>query len=121
MPLVPLPYLLRHALAERFALGYFEAWDSYSMEAVAEAAEAEAAPAILGFGCMMVAPDWLDGAGITILGAIGRAIAERTRVPVALLLNEAHTSEQAVRGSSAGFNAVMLATSSWPLPEARAA
>jgi ketose-bisphosphate aldolase len=111
--------MLRRALDGGYAVGYFEAWDSYSLEAVAEAAEAEAAPVILGFGCMMVAPGWLDGAGIAVLGATGRAVAERTRVPVALLLNEAHTHDQAVRGIEAGFTAVMLNTSDWPAAAAR--
>src|SRR5262249_10424274 len=34
-------------------------------------------------------------------------------VPVALLLNEARTLEQALRGIESGFNAVMLDTSAW--------
>ena len=55
MPLVPLTELFERARREGYALGYFEAWDSYSLEAVLEAAEAEASPVILGFGCMMLA------------------------------------------------------------------
>jgi fructose/tagatose bisphosphate aldolase len=80
---------------------------------VVEAAEAERSPVILGFGCMMVSPAWLDGGGIEILGAIGRQVAQRTSVPVSFLLNEAQTFEQAERGIAAGFNAVMLDTSAW--------
>jgi fructose-bisphosphate aldolase class II len=37
--IVPLPYLLAKAQEGAYALGYFEAWDSYSLEAVIEAAE----------------------------------------------------------------------------------
>ena len=58
--IVPLPYLLSKAQEGGYALGYFEAWDSYSLEAVIEAAEAENAPVIVGFGCMMVSETWLD-------------------------------------------------------------
>ena len=62
--IVPLPYLLAKAQEGGYALGYFEAWDSYSLEAVIEAAETENAPVILGFGCMMVSETWLDAGGI---------------------------------------------------------
>jgi fructose-bisphosphate aldolase class II len=111
--LVPLPHLLAQARAGNYALGYFEAWDSYSLEAVIEAAEAENAPVILGFGCMMVSEAWLDAGGIEGLGKLGRTLAERARVPAALLLNEAHTYEECLTGMQAGFNAVMLDTSTW--------
>lgn len=116
--IVPLPYLLAKAQEGGYALGYFEAWDSYSLEAVIEAAEAENAPVILGFGCMMVSETWLDMGGIEILGSLGHALAERTRMPVALLLNEAHTYQECLAGIQAGFNAVMLDTSAWQVEPA---
>ena len=116
--IVPLPHLLVKAQENEYALGYFEAWDSYSLEAVVEAAEAENAPVILGFGCMMVSEAWLDEGGIEILGNIGYALAERTRLPVALLLNEAQTYQQCLTGIQVGFNAVMLDTSTWPVEAA---
>jgi len=108
MTLVPLTELLADAIAGRYAVGYFEAWDGASLEAVLEAAEAERAPVILGFGCLLVDQGWLDAGGIETLGALGRSIAERSQVPVSLLLNETHTLEHALRGAGAGFNAVML-------------
>jgi len=116
--IVPLPYLLAKAQEGGYALGYFEAWDSYSLEAVIEAAEAENAPVILGFGCMMISETWLDAGGIEILGNIGLTLAERTHLPVALLLNEAHTYQQCLAGIQAGFNAVMLDTSTWQVEPA---
>jgi fructose-bisphosphate aldolase class II len=116
--IVPLPHLLAKAQESGYALGYFEAWDSYSLETVIEAAEAENAPVILGFGCMMVSESWLDSGGIEILGNIGQTLAVRTRLPVALLLNEAHTYQQCLTGIQAGFNAVMLDTSTWPVEAA---
>jgi ketose-bisphosphate aldolase len=116
--IVPLPYLLAKAQEGGYALGYFEAWDSYSLEAVIEAAETENAPVILGFGCVMVSETWLDAGGIEILGNIGLSLAERTHLPVALLLNEAHTYQQCLTGIQAGFNAVMLDTSAWQIESA---
>ncbi|MGZ3616232.1 MAG: class II fructose-bisphosphate aldolase [Ktedonobacteraceae bacterium] len=116
--IVPLPHLLSKAQEGGYALGYFEAWDSYSLETVIEAAEAENAPVIVGFGCMMVSETWLDRGGIEILGNIGLTLAERTHLPVALLLNEAHTYQQCITGIQAGFNAVMLDTSTWQVESA---
>lgn len=116
--IVPLPHLLANAQEGGYALGYFEAWDDYSLEAVIEAAEAENAPVILGFGCMMISETWLDTGGIGILGNIGLTLAERTRQPVALLLNEAQTYQQCLAGIQAGFNAVMLDTSTWQVEPA---
>lgn len=118
MPLVPLLSLLGRARSGGYAIGYFEAWDSYSLEAVREAAGLEQAPVILGFGCAMLDRTWLDDGGIEALAALGRVAAERAKVPVALLLNEAQTLDQAMRGLDAGFNAVMLDTSAWPREEA---
>jgi fructose-bisphosphate aldolase class II len=110
VPLTPLPTLLDAARSGGYAVGYFEAWDAYSLEAVLAAAEAERSPVILGFGCLLLDQAWLDAGGIEFHGALGRRVAERSRVPVSLLLNEAHTLEQALRGAAAGFNAVMLHT-----------
>jgi ketose-bisphosphate aldolase len=113
--LLPLPHLLAQARAGGYAVGYFEAWDSYSLEAVIEAAEAEQAPVILGFGCMMVSEPWLDAGGIEWLGSLGHTLARRTRVPAAFLLNEAQTYEECLTAMRAGFNTVMLDTSTWPM------
>jgi fructose/tagatose bisphosphate aldolase len=114
MGLAPLTELLSAARAGGYAVGYFEAWDSYSLEAVVEAAETERAPVVLGFGCLLVDQLWLDNGGIETLGCLGRHVAKRTTVPVSLLLNEAHTLEHGLRGIEAGFNAVMLCTSDVP-------
>jgi fructose/tagatose bisphosphate aldolase len=108
MPLVPMPELLADAMQGGYAVGYFEAWDGYSLEAVVAAAEAERAPVILGFGCMLIDQGWLERGGIETLGGCGRRVAETCSVPVSLLLNEAHSLEHALRGIDAGFNAVML-------------
>jgi ketose-bisphosphate aldolase len=110
--------LLASARAGGYGVGYFEAWDGVSMEAVLEAAEEERSPVILGFGCMMTSGHWLDNGGLEQHAGIGTALASRAEVPVALLLNEAQTEEQAHRALGLGFNAVMLDTSNWPVEEA---
>jgi ketose-bisphosphate aldolase len=118
VPLVPFQQLLRNARSGGYAVGYFEAWDARSLEAVLTAAEEESAPVILGFGAMMVEKHWLDSGGVEVLGAIGRRFVASSTVDVALLFNEAHTLEQAKRGIDAGFNAVMIDTNSWPTEDA---
>jgi fructose/tagatose bisphosphate aldolase len=100
--------LLAKARAGGYAVGYFEAWDTYSLEAVADAAEAERSPVVLGFGGMMMDQEWLDRYGIEPLGAYGRAVAEGMNAPAGLTLNEVWQLEHARRGIDAGFNVVML-------------
>ena len=121
MPLQSLTSLFDAASCGRYALGYFEAWDASSLEAVLAAAEAENAPVILGFGCMMLDRAWLDAGGVEMLGALGLSVAARARVPVALILNEAQTVDQAYRAMDAGFNVIMVDTSAWDTPRAIAA
>jgi ketose-bisphosphate aldolase len=110
MPVVPLPQLLAAAREGGYAVGYFEAWDSYSLEAVVEAAEAERSPVVLGFGCAMVDGAWLDGGGIELLAGMATHAAGTTTVPVSVLFNETHNLEQAKRGVEAGFSAAMVDT-----------
>lgn len=117
MSFVPMRNILTQALAGGYAVGYFEAWDQHSLEAVLEAAEEARSPVILGFGCQVIEQAWLNDGGLRRLAALGRAAAEDARAPVALLLNEARTFEQVVRGLAWGFNAVMLDTSDLPLEE----
>ena len=62
---------------------------------------------------MMASAEWLDGGGVEVLAGMGLPLAQRARVPAALLLNEAHTLRQAKRGIDAGFNAVMMDSSAW--------
>jgi len=121
MPLLPLPVLLNHARAHGYAVGYFESWDTYSFEAVLDAARAEQAPVIVGFGATMLADPWLDDRGIAVLGAIGHTMLEGCDVPVSFLLNETHTLQQALVGIDVGFNAVMIDSHRWPVDEARVA
>ncbi|MBM3474046.1 MAG: class II fructose-bisphosphate aldolase [Armatimonadetes bacterium] len=114
MALVPLSRLLADAAAGGYAVGYFEAWDMYSLEAVVQAAEAERSPVVLGFGGTMKNPPWLERFGIEPFGAYGRVMAEGATVPAALILNEVFDWTQAERGANAGFNVVMVNTCRFP-------
>jgi len=114
LALVPLSKLLADARADGYAVGYFEAWDMYSLEAVVRAAEAERSPVVLGFGGMTVDQDWIDQSGIELLGAYGRCAAQRAAVPAAFILNEVRELVHALRGIDAGYNTVMLDTSELP-------
>ncbi len=117
MTVVGLRTILDRALQQSYAVGYFEAWDQYSLEAVIEAAEALEAPAILGFGGAVTNPAWLEGGGIEELATLARVLAERATVPVAVLYNEAQTPQQARRAIAAGCNCVMLDSSHLPWEE----
>ena len=108
MALRKLSELLGAAQRGQYAIGYFEAWDTYSFEAVLEAAEEQRAPAVLGFGGVMAEQFWLSRFGIAPLGAYGRTIAENARVPVAFILNEVRQIEHVALGVQSGFNTVML-------------
>src|SRR5579872_2075279 len=121
MTLRPLPELLAAARDDQYAVGYFEAWDSYSLEAVAAAAEAERSPVIIGCGGMMTDARWMLSFGIPALGSIACELAHQSSVPVALLLNEAKNMDQIHAAIGAGFSAVMLDTSELPRREAEAA
>ena len=117
MPLIPMRELLQDARRRRYAVGYFESWDQYSLEAVLEAAEESRSPVIVGFGGVMMNQDWFDHGGMRGLAAMGRALAEEAKVPVAFLLNEVATMAHIEKGLAWGFTAVMLDTCHLPLEE----
>lgn len=117
MALVPLSQLLHHAQSHHYAVGYFEAWDMYSFEAVLEAAEEEKSPVVLGFGGTMMNQSWLARFGIAPLGAFGYKIAQTAQVPVAFILNEVLELAHIQQGVSAGFNVVMLDSCRLPFAE----
>ena len=117
MALMAMSPMLHAAQEGNYALGYFEAWDQYSLEAVLEAAEEAESPVVLGVGGMFVEPAWFDRLGLASLGALGRTIADRAHVPVALLLNEVHSLAQVVQGIMFGFNAVMVHSAQLPFGE----
>ena len=117
MPIFPMRELLADAVRRDYAVGYFEAWDLYSLEAVKEAAEEMDSPVILGFGGVMMDQEWFGSGGLRALAAMGRVLVEGAKVPVSYLLNEVESFDHVRQGLLSGFNAVMLDTSHMPVEE----
>lgn len=117
MPIVPMRELLRNAIENGYAVGYFESWDQYSLEAVVEAAEDARSPVIIGFGGMMTDRDWMESGGLELFAAMGRTAAENSKIPVSFILNEIWSIEIALQGLELGMNAVMLDTGDMPLED----
>lgn len=113
MPVVSLPELLSDAAKSRYAVGYFESWDVYSLEAVLAAAEAERSPVIIGIGGLSANHAWLRSVGVDVYGSVCAALARRSSVPTAILFNEAEDFEEAAAALGAGYNSVMMHTQGW--------
>jgi ketose-bisphosphate aldolase len=114
MSIVSMAEILNQALSGKYAVGYYESWDQYSMEAAIEAAEECHSPAILGFGGAVTNQVWLDRNGVEEMASLAHCLAEASRVPTAILFNEARSLKQLRRGMSSGCNTVMLDTSHLP-------
>lgn len=114
MPIVSLPELLDAAGQGRYAVGYFESWDVYTLEAVVAAAEAERSPVLIGIGGLSTNHPWLRRHGIEIYGAAAHALAQRASVPVGVLFNEGDSFEESAGALGAGYNSVMMHTQGWP-------
>lgn len=118
MALVPMRKLLNHALANKYAVGYFEAWNMESLLAVVDAAEQTNSPVIVGFGGQFVGSKKRKvRENIFHYGYLGKATAEHCKVPVALLLNEAHEVAMLMDGLKSGFNAIMLEANGMPFSD----
>ena len=113
MPVVALPDLLADAEKSRYAVGYFESWDIYSLEAVLAAAEQERSPVIIGIGGLSANHEWLSSVGVELYGAACAALARRSSVPTGILFNEAENFAEAAAALGAGYNSVMLHTQGW--------
>jgi ketose-bisphosphate aldolase len=106
--LVSLKEMVEHAWKNGYAVGYFESWNLESTLAVIDAAEKTRSPVIIGFnGGFLANRERQVAENIFHYGAMGKAIACRARVPVALLLNECEDFATVVQGIVAGFNGVM--------------
>lgn len=114
MALVPLQSILARALQGGYAVGYFEAWEIYSLEAVLDAAEITRSPCILGFGGAVTDPAWYGRHGVELMAGAATTLATRATVPTCVLFNEAVQFDHAIRGLRAGCNAVMLDSSALP-------
>lgn len=113
MPVVSLPDLLTEAERGRYAVGYFESWDVYSLEATLAAAEAERSPVIIGIGGLSANHEWLSSVGVDVYGGVCAALARRSTVPTGILFNEAESFPEAAAALGAGYNSVMMHTQGW--------
>jgi ketose-bisphosphate aldolase len=108
MPLESIDRLMRGCREEGYALGYFESWNLESLQGVLDAAEATRSPAILGFnGDFLARGTRLAAERLALYGAIGKAAAESSRVPCALIFNECPNDRWTLDAVRAGFNLVM--------------
>jgi len=108
MPLIPFGEMLDAALKGGYAVGYFEAWNEDSLEAILAAGEETGSSTIIGFGGMTVNQEWFNDWGLESFAAIGRVAVAKSKVPVCFILNEVRTYEHCLRGIELGFNVVML-------------
>ena len=109
MPMLPFPQMMEAASEGGYAVGYFESWNLESLLAVADAAEAERSPVILGFsGIYLPHPDRVVPDPLAAYAAMGQAVAERLTVPAVLLFNESPDRQWVADAIDAGFNLVMF-------------
>ena len=106
--LVSFKEIVEDAKSNGYAVGYFEAWDIYSLEAVVEAAEEANTPAIIGFGESIADYSWYESGGIEKLASFGLTAANFSKVPLGFIFNEIASFEHAMRGIKSGYNIVML-------------
>ena len=76
--------VLRHAVENGYAVGYFEVWNLESLLAVKDAAEAARSPVIIGFNGGFLGNPWRRVTeDISVYGSLGRSVAEQSPVPMA--------------------------------------
>ena len=114
MPLVSMPELLADARSAGYALCYCESWNLESLQAVVEAAEDLATPAIVGFnGGFLQHPSRTKPERLAYYGGLVEGL-RRSSVPLAFILNETDNLAQIVQGLELGFNAVMVENHALP-------
>ena len=117
MPLISFREMLEDAIKGSYAVGYFEAWNEDSLEAILLAGEESKSPIILGFGSVMIDQEWFDNQGLEYFASFGQVAIKKSKVPVCFILNEAKKYEQCIRGIALGFNVVMMDTSYLPFKQ----
>jgi ketose-bisphosphate aldolase len=109
MPLKPAMELLQDALANGYAVGYFESWNLESLQGVIDAAETTRSPVMIGFnGEFLSHSGRLVEERLTWYGALGRAAAASASVPCALIFNECAQDDWIEQAVTSGFSQVML-------------
>jgi len=112
MPLVTSKEVLQQALAERFAVGAFNANNMEMVQAIVEAAQEERAPVIL-----QVSQGAIRYAGLDFAVGLVKIAANQVDVPVVLHLDHGTSFEQNVMCLRAGFTSLMFDGSKLPYEE----
>jgi len=110
--------ILKDAQDRKYIVGYFEAWDYGSLDAIVKAAEEMKSAIIIGFGGRLfeTSVGW-DEVKLASFASTGKIMAQNSSVPTAFILNEVENLEIINKGMRFGFNCVMFDGSSLPLEE----
>ena len=112
MPLVNPMKMLQDARSGGYCIGAFNLVDFLTMKAIVEAAEAQASPVLLQTSSATV-----KQLGIKALVAMAHVVADESPVPVALHLDHGTDREVIRQAIHAGYTAVMIDGSKYPLEE----
>lgn len=112
MPLVTSKEILQFALAQRFAVGAFNANNMEMVQAIIETAQEEGAPVIL-----QVSQGAIRYAGLDYAVGLVKIAAAQASVPVVLHLDHGTSFEQNVLCLRAGFTSLMFDGSKLPYEE----
>jgi fructose-bisphosphate aldolase class II len=112
MPLATSKEVLQQALAERFAVGAFNANNMEMVQAIVEAAQEERAPVIL-----QVSQGAIRYAGLDFAAGMVKIAAAQADVPVVLHLDHGTSFDQNVMCLRAGFTSLMFDGSKLPYDE----
>lgn len=112
MPLVASKVILERALAERFAVGAFNANNMEMVQAIVETAQEERAPVIL-----QVSQGAIRYAGLAYAAGMVKIAASLVDIPVVLHLDHGTDFAQNVRCLHAGFTSLMFDGSKLPYEE----
>jgi ketose-bisphosphate aldolase len=115
MPLAAVGPMFHSAVESGYAIGYFESWNLESLQGVVDAAEQTSSPIILGFNGAFLSGPRESPERLALYAALGRAAAESSSVPCALIFNECPRDNRVIEAIEAGFNLVMLADPEAPL------
>lgn len=112
MPLVTSTDIFKQAMAERFAIGAFNANNMEQIQAIIEVAEEERAPVIL-----QVSQGAIRYCGLSLAANMVKIAASQVSVPVVLHLDHGTDFEQNVRCLREGFTSLMFDGSKLPFDE----
>jgi ketose-bisphosphate aldolase len=112
MPLVTSKELFEYAMAERFAVGAFNANNMEQIQAIIETAQEERAPVIL-----QVSQGAIRYCGLSMAAGMVKIAASLVDVPVVLHLDHGTDFEQNVRCLREGFTSLMFDGSKLPFDE----